>query len=147
MATQRETRDSASSHSSSSSSDSVHIPRELETKLPTIDVPTFHGDIMKWSSFWSSFQATVDSKRLSKTNKLTYLRKAIKNVDSQTLLHSPQEDPDFYDEVVEALKSRFNRTKEIHRNLVHSLVSLSPVKNTSLTSGRGWTSSNIYYQV
>ena len=130
VAAQRETRDSASSHSSHSSSDSTHTPRELESKFPTIDVPTFHGDIMKWSSFWSSFKATIDSKRLSKTNKLTYLRKAIKDVDYQTLLHSPQETPDFYDEVVEALKSRFNRTKEIHRNLVHSLVTLPPVKNT-----------------
>ena len=129
VATQRESRDSASSHSSSSDS-STHVPRELQSKLPTIDVPTFHGDIMKWASFWSTFQAVIDSKPLSKTNKLTYLRKAIKDVDSQTLLHSPQETPDFYDEVVAALKSRFNRTKEIHRNLVHSLVTLPPVKNT-----------------
>ena len=129
VATQRETRDSASSHSSSSS-DSFHPPKELETKLPTIDVPTFNGDIMKWSSFWSAFQATIDSKRLSKTNKLTYLRKAIKDPDSQTLLHSPQETADFYDEVVAALKQRFDRTKEIHRNLVSSLVSLPAVKNT-----------------
>ena len=130
VAHQRESRDISSSHSSSSSSESFHPPRELETKLPTIDVPTFHGDIMKWSSFWSSFQATIDSKRLSKTNKLTYLRKAIKDADSQTLLHSPQETPDFYDEVVAALKSRFDRTKEIRRNLVHSMVSLPAVKNT-----------------
>ena len=119
MATQRETRDTASSHSSSSS-DSVRPPRELETKLPTIDVPTFHGDIMKWSTFWSAFQATIDSRNLSKTNKLTYLRKAIRDPDS----------PDFYDEVVKALKVRFDRTKEIHRNLVQSVVSLPSVKNT-----------------
>ena len=129
VATQRETRDTASSHSSSSS-ESFHPPRELETKLPTIDVPTFHGDIMKWSTFWSAFQATIDSRKLSKTNKLTYLRKAIRDPDSQTLLHSPQETPDFYDEVVKALKSRFDRTKEIHRNLVHAVVSLPAVKNT-----------------
>ena len=129
VATQRETRDTASSHSSSSS-DSVRPPRELETKLPTIDVPTFHGDIMKWSTFWSAFQATIDSRNLSKTNKLTYLRKAIRDPDSQTLLHSPQETPDFYDEVVKALKTRFDRTKEIHRNLVQSVVSLPAVKNT-----------------
>ena len=128
VATQRETRDTASSHSSSSI-ESLHPPRELETKLPTIDVPTFHGDIMKWSMFWSSFQATIDSRKLSKTNKLTYLRKAICDPDSQTLLHSPQETPDFYDEVVKALKSRFDRTKEIQRNLVHAVVSLPAVQN------------------
>ena len=129
VATQRETRDTASSHSSSSST-SFHPPRELETKLPTIDVPTFHGDVMKWSTFWSAFQSTIDSRNLSKTNKLTYLRKAIRDPDSQTLLHSLQETPDFYDEVVKALKSRFNRTKEIHSNLVQTMVALPAVKNT-----------------
>ena len=127
VATQRETRDTASSSTHSSSSSSSYHPRELETKLPTIDVPTFNGDIMKWSTFWSSFQATIDSRNMSKTNKLTYLRKAIRDPDSQTLLHSPQETPDFYDEVVKALKARFNRTK---RNLVQSVVSLPTVKNT-----------------
>ena len=130
VATQRETRDSASSRSSSSTSTTAYPPRELESKLPTIDVPTFNGDIMKWASFWSSFQAVIDNKPLSKTNKLTYLRKAIKDPESQTLLSSPQEGPDFYDEVVAVLKTRFNRTKEIHRNLVHTMTSLSNFKNT-----------------
>ena len=85
---------------------------------------------MKWSTFWSAFQATIDSRNMSKTNKLTYLRRAVKDPDSQTLLHSPQETPDFYDEVVKALKARFNRTKEIHRNLVQAVVSLPTVKST-----------------
>ena len=74
-----------------------HPLKELEMKLPTIDVPTFNGDVMKWCSFWSAFEATIDSKKLSKPNKLSYLRKAIKDEESQTLLYSPQEDPNFYD--------------------------------------------------
>ena len=130
IATQREARDIASSSIHSSTFSSPHRDRELETKLPTIDVPTFHGVIMKWSTFWSSFKATIDSRNMSNTNKLTYLRKAIKDPDSQTLLHSTQETPDFYLEVVKALQARFNRTKEIHRNLVQTLVHFQPVKNT-----------------
>ena len=130
VATQQESRDSTSSITHSSSVSSPYHLRELETKLPTIDVPTFNGDIMKWSTFWSAFQSTIDSRHMSKTNKLTYLRRAVKDPDSQTLLHSPQETPDFYDEVVKSLKARFNRTKEIHRNLVQTLVGLQLVKNT-----------------
>ena len=49
-----------------------------EGKLPSIEVPLFHGDIMKWSSFWANFKSTIDSReRLSDTAKLIYLRKAI----------------------------------------------------------------------
>ena len=106
--------------------------REVETKLPTIDVPTFSGDIMQWCSFWTSFEATIDSKKMAKTSKLAYLRKAIRDPESQTLLYSPQEDNDFYDEVVASLQLRFNRTKEIHRKLVQTLVHLPATKNTRM---------------
>ena len=106
------------------------LPREMEPKLPSMDIPTFEGDIMKWRCFWSAFEATVDSKKMSKPNKLSYLRKAVRDPSSQTLLYSPQEDSDFYDEVVAALKLRFDRTKEIHRNLVHDLVTLTASKYT-----------------
>ena len=129
LATQKESRDTASSASSviSHSSPSPFI-REEEGKLPSLDLPTFHGDIMEWSTFWASFKLTIDSRRLSNTNKLAYLRKAIKDPESQTLLHSPSETPDFYLEVVQSLQERFNRTKEIHRQLVNKLVQLPPVK-------------------
>ena len=106
------------------------LPREMEPKLPAMDIPTFDGDIMKWRCFWSAFETTVDNKKMSKTSKLSYLRKAVRDPGSQTLLYSPQEDPDFYDEVVAALKLRFDRTKEIHRNLVHDLVTLTISKYT-----------------
>ena len=108
------------------------LTKELEPKLPTMDIPTFNGDIMQWCYFWTAFEAAVDSKKMSKANKLSYLRKAVKDPSSQTLLFSPQEDSDFYDEVVAALKLRFDRTKEIHRNLVHSLVCLPATKNTRM---------------
>ena len=108
------------------------LTKELEPKLPTMDIPTFNGDIMQWCYFWTAFEAAVDSKKMSKANKLSYLRKAVRDPGSQTLLFSPQEDSDFYDEVVAALKLRFDRTKEIHRNLVHSLVSLPATKNSRM---------------
>ena len=107
--------------------------REEESKLPTIDVPTFNGDIMAWSTFWAAFQSTVGNRdKLSDTTKLTYIRKAIKDPDTQTLLHSPQETPNMYQEVVKSLHARFDRTKEIHRNLVQHLLQLTNVKYNRL---------------
>ena len=116
ISTQKESRDTASISSSHSSTSPSPIIREEEGKLPYLELPTFHGDIMEWSSFWASFKSTIDSRRLSNTNKLAYLSKAIKDPDSQTLLHSPSETPNFYLEVVQSLQDRSRRF----------IVSLSP---------------------
>ena len=74
---------------------SSHSTRKMdEGKLPVIDLPHFHGDIMEWSTFWAKFVSTVDSKdHLSDTTKLVYLRQAIKDPEAQTMLHSPTEAP------------------------------------------------------
>ena len=122
---------SPSPHDRSTSFYSYDGDRKHETKLPTIDVPTFNGDIMAWSTFWAAFQSAVGTRAtLSDTSKLIYLRKAIKDPDTQILLNSPQETPDMYNEVVKALQARFNRTKEIHKNLVHRILQLTLVKDT-----------------
>ena len=113
-------------HSSFSSRDS---DRSEEGKLPYIEVPLFHGDIMKWSTFWANFKALIDSRdRLSETSKLIYLRRAIKDPECQTLLNIPRETPDSYKQVVATLQARFDRTKEIHRKLVQRVLDTSPAK-------------------
>ena len=116
---------------STSSFTSYDGPRKHENKLPTIDVPTFNGDVMKWASFWAAFQSAVgDRDNLSDTTKLIYLRKAIKDPETQTLLTDPREDVDMYQEIVKELQERFNRTKEVHRNLVQRLMQLTTIKET-----------------
>ena len=125
-------RDKASPHPSPSSSSSDHCcGSNTKSDLPTIDVPTFNGDIMQWASFWAAFKSTIhDREDLSNTKKLIYLRKAVKDPDTQLLLHSPSESPDMYLEVVKELHLRFNRTREIHRNLAQSLLNLPTAKQT-----------------
>ena len=130
MAGPKERSATSTLDTSFSSSCCSHVDRD-EDKLPTINVPTFHGDIMEWSSFWAAFTSTVGRReRLPDTSKLIYLRQAIKDPDTQTLLHSPSETPGFYNEVVKALHARFDRTKEIHRNLVQKLLQMNMVKHT-----------------
>ena len=127
-------RDKSDSHSVASTiSTSSERPccGHSKSDLPTIDVPTFNGQILEWSTFWASFQATIDSrKELSNTQKLHYLRKAVKDPDVQALLHSPTETEDMYVEIVKELKIRFNKTREIHRHLTKSLIQLSTPKQT-----------------
>ena len=124
--------DSHSVASSTSSSSSERICcGNSKSDLPTIDVPTFHGSILEWSTFWASFQSTIDNrKELSNTQKLHYLRKAVKDPDVQVLLHSPTESADMYVDVVKELKERFNKTREIHRHLAKTLIQLPSPKQT-----------------
>ena len=128
-------RDKSDSHSTTISSSSS-APRPCcgsisRNDLPTIDVPTFHGGIMEWSTFWASFKSTIeDRKELSNTQQLHYLRQAVKDPDVQLLLHSPTETPEMYLEVVQELKARFNKTREIHRHLTKALLDLPSPKQT-----------------
>ena len=134
VASARDKSDSHSTTPSSSTSSTISSPccgSRSRNDLPTIDMPVFKGGIMDWSTFWASFKSTIeDRKELSNTQRLHYLRQAVKDPDLQLLLHSPTETPDMYLEVVQELKSRFNKTREIHRHLTKSLLELQGPKQT-----------------
>ena len=114
---------------SSSFASSVGAPAHRYIELPKIKVPTFTGDIMGWSTFWSTFQSTVDDRtELSDSQKLNYLRQSIKDPTLQLLLNTPMETPDTYKDIVRELKDRFQKTREIHQALVKTITTLSSPK-------------------
>ena len=81
-------------------------------ELPKIKVPTFDGDVLKWSSFWSTFRPTIhDRKDLNPCQKLNYLKQAVSDPSLQMLLTTPVETDDTYPSLVEELKARFERPK------------------------------------
>ena len=121
----------SSTHSTSFSSTSDRVCYNPLADLPTIKVPTFAGNILEWSTFWAAFRSTIDSRtELSNTQKLQYLRQAVKDPDLQSLLHSPLETEDMYVSVIAELKDRFNKTREIHSHLADSLIKLTTPKQT-----------------
>ena len=100
-------------------------------QLPKISLPQFDGDLMGWSSFWSQFSAAVDAnKQLTSLNKLAYLRDAIKDPTTRSLLFSRAENDGLYDEVVALLHERFDKRREVHANYCQSLISMGQVKTT-----------------
>jgi hypothetical protein len=49
-------------------------------KLPTLDLPTFSGDILLWQTFWESFESSVHSNTaLLNVQKFTYLKSQLQN--------------------------------------------------------------------
>ena len=86
---------------------------------------------MGWSTFWATFRSTVhDRSELSNTQKLNYLRQAITDPSLQLLLNSPLESAETYTTIVQELKDRFQKTREIHRRIVKTLTSLPCPKHT-----------------
>ena len=107
-------------------------PDRSYTKLPAIALPTFHGDVLKWPTFWNKFQAAVDSNGdLPDSTKLSYLRSAIKDPEAEIILNPSIDGPDTYSRLVRELQQRYERTKQIHRELVEKLVHLPSAKHNS----------------
>ena len=80
-------------------------PRRDVVKRPTINLPTFHGDIMHWNSFWTAFAGAIDSDpHFSKINKLTYLRGCIKDPSINPILFNGVDNELQYDDVVAELR-------------------------------------------
>ena len=100
-------------------------------ELPKIKVPTFNGDILGWSTFWSSFEATVDGRKdLSNTQKLNYFKQSIKDPSLQMLLNSPIETPDTYPDLVAEMKERFEKPREVHRAIIKQMTTITNPKFT-----------------
>ena len=115
----------------SSISISSAAPSHHHSNLPKIKVPTFEGDLMRWSTFWATFKSTVhDRIELSNTQKLNYLRQAITAPSLQILMNSPLESSDTYSIIIQELQDRYQKTREIHRTLVKTLTSISHPKHT-----------------
>ena len=125
-------RSPASSHDLSASFSSAGGAVRLRApKLPTLELPTFNGEVMKWATFWTAFSNQVGNREeISDSDKLIYLRKAITHQPTQDLLDAPREEEDSYAEVVTELKRRFDLPKEVHKNLVQRIMQLTPIKET-----------------
>ena len=59
--------------------DALTRPESRGIKLPKLEVPSFSGHILNWSSFWEQFEVSIhNSTSLSNSEKLVYLQQALK---------------------------------------------------------------------
>ena len=86
---------------------------------------------MTWRTFWSQFRAAVDSNTdRTNLNKLAYLRDAIQDPETCSLLFSSVENDGMYNGVIALLHERFDRRREVHANYCMILTSIGHVKST-----------------
>ena len=85
---------------------STKVNEATATKLPKLELPTFHGDILRWKNFWEQFCVSVhDRLNIPKEEKLMYLQNAIKDKTAKNLIAGLTKSSDHYD----MKQSRFSR--------------------------------------
>ena len=114
----------ASTHASSSAAKGI--------KLPKIEVPTFDGNLLHWSTFWEQFEVSVhDKDSLSDAEKLVYLQHTLKGGAAKQAVEGLSRSGDQYAEAVESLKDRYNRPRLIHQSHVSMIVEAPSLKDGS----------------
>ena len=86
---------------------------------------------MTWSSFCSQFRAAVHSNTdFTNLNNWAYLRDAIQDSETRSLLFSSTEHDGMYNKVEALIHDRFDRRREVHANYCKILTSIGQVKST-----------------
>ena len=115
-----------------SHADVGHTPSTSTTttdkvKLPKINLPHFHGNLMKWTAFWDSFNSAVHSnERLSTIDKFNYLRSLLEGVAHDAISGLALTAAN-YGEAVEILMKRFGNKQLIISKHMESLLNVNAV--------------------
>ena len=141
--------------------------RDRATATPTDRVPTrtvpamspharmhlettkFSGNILEWKDFWKLFSSVIEKDHtLTDVDKICYLSRAMEDEEAKAIVTHTAGTTDSYDEVVEALKERYDRCKVVyahHMDSFHHLELMDYTRKSlrqSLEKGRevlrGW---------
>jgi len=93
-------------------------------KLPRIELPKFHGDVLKFQNFWDQFEAAVhDNDDLPNVQKFTYLRSVLTGNAMQSIEGFEVTGAN-YQPAVECLKHRYGRKRVVISSLVKSVIKM-----------------------
>ena len=105
------------------------VPTDKGMKLPKLEVPTFDGQMINWHSFWEQFEISVHNRRsLSDSEKLVYLKQALKGGTAKNVIEGLSHTGDQYIEAVESLMDRYNRPRLLHQTHVRMILQAANVK-------------------
>ena len=97
--------------------------------LPKMNVPTFNGNILNWNTFWQQFDVAIHSKALlDNTEKLVYLRDALKDGPARHVIESLTHDAKCYKEAIVCLKKRYDQPRVIHQAHTRAILDAPSLK-------------------
>ena len=91
-------------------------------KRPKIDMPMFNEDIMDWHTFWEQYEISIHLRpQLTDTEKLAYLRQALKDGPAQSVIEGLSGSGSDYAEAIECLKKRYEKPRLHHQAHVRAI--------------------------
>ena len=121
--------------SAASTSTSLSLPSSTRstpsstttTKLPKLDLPTFSGDYLTWTSFFDLFKGAVhNNPTLLDSQKLQYLKASLKG-DAAKLLSSVTITDANYTVALKMLRDRYQNNRMILRSHVNAIAVQKPL--------------------
>jgi hypothetical protein len=104
-------------------------------KLPTLPLPTFNGDTLKWQTFWDTFKSAVhENVSLSAIQKFTHLKAQLLGEAANSVKGLPLTESN-YDKTITILIERFGQPHKIINAHMQALLDL-PSPTNSVTQLR-----------
>ena len=98
-------------------------------KLPKLEVPTFDGNVLNWTTFWEQFSISGHNRpNISDPEKLVYLQQALKDGSAKHAIEGLSRSGDHYKEAVDCLQQRYDRPRLIHRTHVQMILETPSLK-------------------
>ena len=105
------------------------LAKPNSVRLPKLHLRHFNGDLTKWTGFWESFEAAVDSNPdLSSVEKFNYLSSLLENTAREAIACLSLTKVN-YAEAVSTLKRRFGGTQQIISKHMEALLQVEAVSS------------------
>ena len=115
-----------------------HAGSQELKKLLKINIPTFHGDVMKWTEFWELFAISVhNNPAFANVQKFVVLKSHLAGTAQRCLQGIPVTE-DGYVEALAILKERFDLNDVRREQLLKDLLNMPPVRHNDLKAIRSF---------
>ena len=85
-------------------------PHGAKVRLPKLSLPRFNGDLVKWPTFWYSYESAIhNSDELTDVDKFNYLRSLLERTTLDAIAGLTLSSAN-YQEAVELLRKRFGNS-------------------------------------
>ncbi|XP_063382181.1 uncharacterized protein LOC134668668 [Cydia fagiglandana] len=87
-------------------------PTTNRSKLPELDLISFHGDVLEWTQFWDQFSSNIDQRNIRDVDKLLYLKASLKG-EAKTIIDGLETTNDNYKIAIDTLRERYGNRVQI----------------------------------
>ncbi|XP_047984173.1 uncharacterized protein LOC125224765 [Leguminivora glycinivorella] len=87
-------------------------PVKNRSKLPELELVSFHGNVLEWTQFWDQFSSNIDQRNLRDVDKFLYLKASLKG-EAKIIIDGLETTNENYKIAVDTLKERYGNRIQI----------------------------------